>query len=77
MNRARKTTWTADVTWATLYLAVAGTAGNPAAVRLASRPLAERRATAGIEPVQFALAGMNAHINHDLPLALVSTCTAL
>jgi hypothetical protein len=27
--------------------------------------------------VQFALAGMNAHINHDLPLALVSTCTAL
>jgi len=31
----------------------------------------------GIEPVQFALAGMNAHINHDLPLALVSTCEAL
>jgi hypothetical protein len=31
----------------------------------------------GIEPVQFALAGMNAHINHDLPLAMVSTCTAL
>ena len=32
---------------------------------------------AGIEPVQFALAGMNAHINHDLPVAMVSTCTAL
>ena len=32
---------------------------------------------AGIEPVQFALAGMNAHINHDLPIAMVSTCTAL
>ena len=32
---------------------------------------------AGIEPVQFALAGMNAHINHDLPLAVVSTCSAL
>ena len=37
----------------------------------------ERRATAGIEPVQFALAGMNAHLNHDLPLAMVSTCTTL
>ena len=30
-----------------------------------------------IEPVQFALAAMNAHINHDLPVAMVSTCTAL
>ena len=37
----------------------------------------ERRATAGIEPVQFALAGMNAHINHDLPLAMASTCAAV
>jgi Family of unknown function (DUF5995) len=36
-----------------------------------------QRAVAGIEPVQFALAGMNSHINHDLPLAMVSTCTAL
>jgi hypothetical protein len=66
-----------DVTFANLYFAAAGAAGDPAAVPLAWRPLAERRATAGIEPVQFALAGMNAHINHDLPLALVSTCTAL
>jgi hypothetical protein len=37
----------------------------------------EQRANTGIEPIQFALAGMNAHINHDLPLALVATCTAL
>ena len=29
-----------------------------------------------IAPIQFALAGMNAHINHDLPLALVSICQA-
>lgn len=28
-------------------------------------------------PIQFALAGMNARINHDLPLAVVSTCQAL
>lgn len=26
--------------------------------------------------IQFALAGMNAHINHDLPIAIVSTCQA-
>ncbi len=66
-----------DVTFANLYFAAADVAGDPAAVPLAWRPLAERRATAGIEPIQFALAGMNAHINHDLPVALVSTCTAL
>jgi Family of unknown function (DUF5995) len=28
----------------------------------------------GVLPLQFALAGMNAHINRDLPLALVQTC---
>src|SRR5579859_2234491 len=51
-----------DVAFANLYFAAAGTAGNPAAVPLAWRPLAARRAVAGIEPVQFALAGMNAQI---------------
>ena len=60
-----------DVDFANLYFAAAGAAGDPAAVPLAWRPLAEQRAAAGIEPVQFALAGMNAHINHDLPLAVV------
>jgi hypothetical protein len=29
-----------------------------------------------IARVQFALAGMNAHINHDLPIAIVSACRA-
>jgi hypothetical protein len=66
-----------DVVFASLYFGTADVAGDPAAVPLAWRPLVEQRANAGIEPVQFALAGMNAHINHDLPLALVSTCTAL
>ena len=65
-----------DVAFANLYFAAAGTAST-AAVPLAWRPLVARRAVAGIEPVQFALAGMNAHINHDLPLAMVSTCAAL
>jgi hypothetical protein len=43
--------------------------GVPEAWRL----LFERRYDPGIAPFQFALAGMNAHINHDLALALVET----
>ncbi|HEY6399079.1 MAG TPA: DUF5995 family protein [Solirubrobacteraceae bacterium] len=39
-------------------------------------PLFAVRGDMRIAPIQFALAGMNAHINHDLPLALVSTCEA-
>jgi len=66
-----------DVTFASLYFAAADMAGNPAAVPLAWRPLVERRAAVGIESVQFALAGMNAHVSHDLPVAMVSTCAAL
>ena len=49
---------------------------NPHSLALV-RPLVEQRAVAGIEPVQFALAGMNAHINPDLPMTMVSTCAAL
>jgi Family of unknown function (DUF5995) len=41
------------------------------------RPLFEARVHRGIAPIQFALAGMNAHINRDLPLALVSVCDDL
>lgn len=66
-----------DVTFANLYFAAAGALGDLAAVPSAWLPLAQRRDVAGIEPIQFALAGMNAHINHDLPLAVVSTCAAL
>jgi hypothetical protein len=66
-----------DVTFAGLYFSAADAAGDPAAVPLAWRPLMQQRANAGIEPVQFALAGMNAHINHDLPLAVVTTCATL
>ena len=66
-----------DVAFAGLYFAAADAAADPAAVPLAWRPLVEQRANAGIEPIQFALAGINAHINHDLPIALVSTCQAL
>ncbi|HEY0716717.1 MAG TPA: DUF5995 family protein [Streptosporangiaceae bacterium] len=66
-----------DVTFANLYFEAAELAGDPAAVPRAWRPLVERRAEPGIEEIQFALAGMNAHINHDLPEAVVQTCLAL
>nr|WP_192726498.1 DUF5995 family protein [Mycobacterium sp. OAS707] len=39
-------------------------------------PLFDARAEQGILPIQFALAGMNAHIENDLPLAVVATCVA-
>ncbi len=66
-----------DVTFANLYFDAADAAAEPATVPLAWRPLIEQRAEKGIEPIQFALGGMNAHINHDLPVAVVSTCTEL
>jgi hypothetical protein len=56
-----------DVTFAGLYFDAVEAAGDPAAVPLAWRPLIEERGQPAIEPIQFALAGMNAHINHDLP----------
>jgi len=36
--------------------------------------LLERRNQNAIARIQFALAGVNAHINHDLPEAIVATC---
>ncbi|MFD8703174.1 DUF5995 family protein [Kitasatospora sp. NPDC059648] len=38
------------------------------------RPLFALRAHPGVHPLQFALAGMSAHIQHDLPLAVVDLC---
>ena len=67
-----------DVVFANLYFAaVDALSGPPSGLPAAWQPLLTLRAAPGIEPIQFALAGMNAHINHDLPLALVETCTDL
>jgi len=66
-----------DVNFANLYFDAVDAAADPSAVPLAWQPLIEQRTQPGIEPIQFALAGMNAHINHDLPLAVVNTCSAL
>ena len=60
-----------DVIFANLYFdaAIAGDA-SPAASPPAWRPLFAARHRA-LTPLQFALAGMNAHINRDLPLGIV------
>jgi len=65
-----------DVVFANLYLDAVN-AADSAAVPLAWRPLVEQRANPGIAPIQFALAGMNSHINHDLPIAVVRTAAEL
>jgi hypothetical protein len=67
-----------DVVFVNLYLAAIDSfrAQPPNAPRCWSE-LFDRRSDAGITPMQFALAGMNAHINHDLPIAVVQTCTEL
>jgi hypothetical protein len=64
-----------DVVFANLYfdaLRSALVGGGP--VPKAWAPLLRARRKRGVLPLQFALAGMNAHINRDLPLALVRTC---
>ena len=65
-----------DVRFADLFLDVPEDLAAGRRVSRAWAPLVERRAHAGILPIQFALAGMNAHINHDLALAVVATCAA-
>ncbi|MGO9197015.1 MAG: DUF5995 family protein [Acidimicrobiales bacterium] len=67
-----------DVVFANIYFgAVDAAAASSAAVPAAWQPLFEARSNTAIYPIQFALAGMNAHINHDLPIAMVQTCTDL
>jgi hypothetical protein len=67
-----------DVVFAGLFFdALDAYERDPAAVPPAWAPLFGARSRRGIAPLQFALAGMNAHINRDLPLALVATCEEL
>jgi hypothetical protein len=67
-----------DVVFAGLFFSALDASRNdPSAMPRAWAPLVEARAARGIAPLQFALAGMSAHINRDLPVALVSTCGEL
>lgn len=64
-----------DVVFANLYFeALRGALLAAGSVTKAWAPLVEARGRAGVIPLQFALAGMNAHVNRDLPVALVQTC---
>ena len=63
-----------DVVFANFYLAaIANFLGQRTATPSSWQALFEARYRAGIDRIQFALAGMNAHINHDLSLALLQT----
>lgn len=63
-----------DVRFAGLWFAAHDAAVADNKVPSAWGALFEERSTPGILDIQYALAGMNAHIEHDLPLAVVATC---
>jgi Family of unknown function (DUF5995) len=59
-----------DALFAQLYFDAVDAVDRGARPALAWRPLFAARDNQAILPIQFAVAGMNAHINHDLPIAL-------
>jgi hypothetical protein len=63
-----------DVVFADLYFGAVDAAAASHKPSKAWAPLFEKRHTKGIAPLQFAIAGMNAHINHDLAICLVDVC---
>ncbi|MFD8843514.1 MULTISPECIES: DUF5995 family protein [Streptomyces] len=68
---------TLDVRFADRYLAAVDAAAEGRRPPACWRPLFHFRRHPGVRPVQFALAGINAHIGHDLALAVVDTCRTL
>jgi len=67
-----------DVVFARFYFsAILNWLNNTACVPSSWQSLFEARFRPGIDRIQFALGGMNAHINHDLALALLQTETEL
>lgn len=64
-----------DVTFARLYFdAILLWHQHPQQCPRAWVPLFDSRFRPGVARVQFGMAGMNAHINRDLPIAVVRTC---
>ena len=63
-----------DVVFANLFFSAAvASVNSPDTVPRSWKPLFENRERQDVAPLQFALSGMNAHINRDLPVALVTT----
>ncbi|MER5451935.1 DUF5995 family protein [Streptomyces sp. NPDC002766] len=68
---------TLDVRFAERYLAAVDTVSDGRRPPACWRPLFQFRRHPGVRPMQFALAGINAHIGHDLALAVVDSCRSL
>jgi uncharacterized protein DUF5995 len=67
-----------DIVFANQYFsALAAASTDIGAAPSAWRPLLRARHTPGIARIQFALAGMNAHINRDLPDGILQSFLAL
>jgi hypothetical protein len=66
-----------DVAFGNLYFDALRQLENGAPPPRAWAPLFDARSRTDVAPLQFALAGMNAHINRDLPVALVRTFSSL
>ncbi|MEU9462178.1 DUF5995 family protein [Streptomyces sp. NPDC048312] len=66
-----------DVRFAERYLAAVDAAAAGERTPDCWYPLFQYRHHPGVRPLQFALSGINAHIGHDLPLAVVDTCRTL
>ncbi|MDR3772022.1 MAG: DUF5995 family protein [Terracidiphilus sp.] len=65
-----------DVVFAGYYFRAIETSLSGQATPGCWQALFARRNQTGLARIQFALAGMNAHINHDLPQAVVALCRA-
>ncbi|AZP16389.1 DUF5995 family protein [Streptomyces aquilus] len=68
---------TLDVRFAERYLRAVDAVAHDRRPPACWRPLFQFRRHPGVRPLQFALAGINAHIGHDLALAVVDTCRTL
>ncbi|MGW1074018.1 DUF5995 family protein [Streptomyces sp. NPDC002537] len=66
-----------DVRFAARYLTAVDAVAAGRCPPACWRPLFQLRGHPAVRPLQFALAGINAHIGHDLPLALADTCRVL
>ncbi|MFF5552897.1 DUF5995 family protein [Streptomyces olivaceoviridis] len=66
-----------DVRFAERYLAAVDAVAADRRPPACWRPLFQFRRHPGVRPLQFALAGINAHIGHDLALAVVDACHTL
>ncbi|MER6328514.1 DUF5995 family protein [Streptomyces sp. NPDC001034] len=66
-----------DVRFAERYLTAVEAAEADRRPPACWRPLFQLRRHPGVRPLQFALAGINAHIGHDLALAVVDACHAI